>query len=190
MLGIFLSDWKTVDFSRRSQLHGVSKLENWLVGLVLPFILNTIHALEDLIVSSLCWFQILFLSVLWWGEIESTWYIWPITGLSYQPQVIDECGAIGGIGIGRGNWSTLRKPAPVPLCPPKISCDLTWVRTRAAMVGSRWLNRLSCGTTFQILSICCFIVWYFYVSQQHKMNHILWSTVVAFKEIKERNFIW
>jgi hypothetical protein len=37
--------------------------------------------------------------------------------------------------IGRRNRSTRRKPAPVPLCPPQISHDLTWDRTRAAMVG-------------------------------------------------------
>jgi hypothetical protein len=42
------------------------------------------------------------------------------SGLLYKPQMIDEddCGAIGGINIGRGNRSTRRKPAPVPLCPP------------------------------------------------------------------------
>jgi hypothetical protein len=28
-------------------------------------------------------------------------------------------GEIGGMMIGRGNWSTPRKPAPVPLCPPQ-----------------------------------------------------------------------
>jgi hypothetical protein len=31
----------------------------------------------------------------------------------------DECGAVGGM-IGRGNQSTWKKPAPVPLCPPQI----------------------------------------------------------------------
>jgi hypothetical protein len=29
----------------------------------------------------------------------------------------DDCGAIGGMKIGRGNRSTWRKPAPMPLCP-------------------------------------------------------------------------
>jgi hypothetical protein len=29
----------------------------------------------------------------------------------------DECGAVGGIKIGRENRSTWRKPALVPLCP-------------------------------------------------------------------------
>jgi hypothetical protein len=37
----------------------------------------------------------------------------------YQPQMIGEgdCGAVGGMKIGRGNRSTRRKPAPAPLCP-------------------------------------------------------------------------
>jgi hypothetical protein len=38
--------------------------------------------------------------------------------------------------IGRGNRSTRRKYAPVPLHPPQIPHDLTWDRTRAAAVGS------------------------------------------------------
>jgi hypothetical protein len=36
----------------------------------------------------------------------------------------DECGAVGGIIIGRGNRSTLKKSAPTPLCPPQIPHDL------------------------------------------------------------------
>jgi hypothetical protein len=54
----------------------------------------------------------------------------------------DECGAVGGMRIGRENRSTRRKPAPVPLCPPQIPHDLTWARTRAAAVGSL------CGFTY------------------------------------------
>jgi hypothetical protein len=42
--------------------------------------------------------------------------------------------------IGRGNRSPLRKPAPVPLCPPQIPHYLTWARTPAAAVGSWRLN--------------------------------------------------
>jgi hypothetical protein len=55
--------------------------------------------------------------------------------LLYQPQMIDDgdCGAFGGMRIGRGNRSTRRKPAPVPFCPPQIPHDLT----RAAAVGSQ-----------------------------------------------------
>jgi hypothetical protein len=33
----------------------------------------------------------------------------------------------GGMKIGRGNRSTRRKPAPVPLCPPQITLDQTRV---------------------------------------------------------------
>jgi hypothetical protein len=55
----------------------------------------------------------------------------------------DECGAASGMITGRGNRSTRRKPAPVPLCPPQIQHDLTWARARAAAVGSRWLTVLA-----------------------------------------------
>jgi hypothetical protein len=59
----------------------------------------------------------------------------------YQPRMIDddECGAVGGMRIGRGNRSTRRKPASLPLCPPKIHY-LTWVQTQAAAVGSQRLT--------------------------------------------------
>jgi hypothetical protein len=54
-------------------------------------------------------------------------------------------GGIGGI-IGRGNLSTGRKPALVPLCPPQTP-HVAWTRIRAAAVGSqRLINRLSYGT--------------------------------------------
>jgi hypothetical protein len=59
---------------------------------------------------------------------------WPV----YQPRMIDddECGAVGGMRIGRGNRSTRRKPVPAPLCSPQIPHDLTRARTRAALVKS------------------------------------------------------
>jgi hypothetical protein len=64
------------------------------------------------------------------------------TDLLYQHQMIDDgdCGATGGMKIGRGNPSTRRKPAPVPLCPSQIAHDLTWARTWAAAVRSQRLN--------------------------------------------------
>jgi hypothetical protein len=52
----------------------------------------------------------------------------------------DECGAVGGMQIGRGNRSTSRKPAPAPLRPPQIAHDLTWDRTPVATVGSQLLT--------------------------------------------------
>jgi hypothetical protein len=58
----------------------------------------------------------------------------PLIGLLYQARMIenDERGVVGGMRIGRGNRSTWRKPAQVPLFPPQITHDLTWARTRAA----------------------------------------------------------
>jgi hypothetical protein len=47
-------------------------------------------------------------------------------------------GEIGGM-IGRGNRSTRRKPAPVPLCPPQTP-HTAHTRTRAAAVGSQRLT--------------------------------------------------
>jgi hypothetical protein len=50
----------------------------------------------------------------------------------------DDCGAFGWMNtIGKGNRSTRRKPALVPLCPPRIPPDLTRARTGTAAVG-RW----------------------------------------------------
>jgi hypothetical protein len=47
-------------------------------------------------------------------------------------------GKIGGM-IGRGNQSTRRKPAPVPLYPPQTP-HAARTRTRAAAVGSQLLT--------------------------------------------------
>jgi hypothetical protein len=41
--------------------------------------------------------------------------------------------------IGRGNRSSLRKPAPVPLCPPQTP-HAARTRTRAGAVGSQRLT--------------------------------------------------
>jgi hypothetical protein len=62
--------------------------------------------------------------------------------LLYQPRMIDDddYGAVGGMRIGRGNRSTRKKPAPVPLCPPQIPHDQTWDQTRAAEVGNQRLT--------------------------------------------------
>jgi hypothetical protein len=60
----------------------------------------------------------------------------------------DEYGTVCGMRIGSGNWSTQRKPAPVPLYPPQMPHDLTRDRTQAATVGSWLLNRLSCGMAY------------------------------------------
>jgi hypothetical protein len=74
----------------------------------------------------------------------------PLIGLLYQPRMFDdddECGAVGGMRIGRGNRSTRRKPAPVPLCPPQIPHDLESDPGRFG--GKPETNRLSYGTAFR-----------------------------------------
>jgi hypothetical protein len=48
-------------------------------------------------------------------------------------------GEIGGMMIGRGNRSTRRKPAPIPLCPPQTP-HAARTQTRAAVVGSQQLT--------------------------------------------------
>jgi hypothetical protein len=48
-------------------------------------------------------------------------------------------GEIGGMMIGRGNRSTRRKSAPVPLCPPQ-NPHAGRTRTRAVAVGSQRLT--------------------------------------------------
>jgi hypothetical protein len=77
----------------------------------------------------------------------------PLIGILYQPRMIeDECGAVGGVRTGRGNRSTRRKPASVPLCPPQIPHDLTWARTRTAAMGNRRLTAWSMARPHKCVS--------------------------------------
>jgi hypothetical protein len=63
----------------------------------------------------------------------------PLFGLLYQPRMIDddECGAVGGMRIGRLKRSIRRKPAPVPFRPPQNPYDPSWDLARAAAVESQ-----------------------------------------------------
>jgi hypothetical protein len=58
----------------------------------------------------------------------------PLFGLLHQPRMMDndERGAIS-VMLGKRNRSALRKPGPVPLCPPQIPDKLIWATTRAAV---------------------------------------------------------
>jgi hypothetical protein len=77
----------------------------------------------------------------------------PLIGLLYQLRTIyGECGAVGGMRIGRGNRSTRRKPAPVTLCPPQIPHDLTWAQTWAAAVESGLFLNLVSSPTVRVRS--------------------------------------
>jgi hypothetical protein len=68
------------------------------------------------------------------GPLSTAATNWPIVP---APGDYDD-GEIGGI-IGRGNRSTRRKYAPMPLCPPQTPHD-TRTRTRAAAVESQRLT--------------------------------------------------
>jgi hypothetical protein len=85
---------------------------------------------------------IFFLGVWWdWVHLRGR----PLFRQLYQPRMIDddECETVGGMRIGKGNRSSRRKPAPVPLYPPQILHYLMCDWTRAAGVGSRRLTALA-----------------------------------------------
>jgi hypothetical protein len=94
---------------------------------------NLVNCIKGYTLSSLVFFIISGVGI---------WVLRPLTGLLYQPRMIGDgdCGEIGGMKIGRGNWSTRRKPAPAPLCPPQIPHDYTRVWTRAPAMGSQLSN--------------------------------------------------
>jgi hypothetical protein len=56
---------------------------------------------------------------------------WPIVPV---PDDNDECGAVDGMGIGKGNRSTQKKQDPMSICPSQIPHGMTRVGTRAAEV--------------------------------------------------------
>jgi hypothetical protein len=68
------------------------------------------------------------------GSLATAATYWPIVS---APGDYDN-GEIGGM-TGRGNRSTRRRPAPVPLCPPQTP-HAARTRTRAAAVGSQRLT--------------------------------------------------
>jgi hypothetical protein len=90
------------------------------------------------------------------------------SGLLYKPQMIneDDCGAIGGMKIGRENRSTRRKPAPAPLCPPQIPHEQTRDRTPGRSGGKPAINCLSYGAAiyvrlyniFNVFTTDCFLL--------------------------------
>jgi hypothetical protein len=62
--------------------------------------------------------------------------------LAWDDDNENECRAVAGMRIGRGNRSTRKIPATVPLHAPQIPRDLTRDRIWAAAVGSRRLTAL------------------------------------------------
>jgi hypothetical protein len=65
-------------------------------------------------------------------------------------RMVNEYGAVGGMGIARGNPSTSSVPVPVPFCPPQILHDLTWDQTQAVAVRSQ---RLTGAADLYVLNI-------------------------------------
>jgi hypothetical protein len=61
-----------------------------------------------------------------------------------------DCGAIGGMKIGRGNRSTRRKTAPEPLCPPQIPLDQTPGSNPGRRGGKPATNRLNYGAALEV----------------------------------------
>jgi hypothetical protein len=100
----------------------------------------------------------------------------PLLGLLYQSQMLDddECGAVGGMRIGRGNRSIQRKPAPVPFCHHKS--HITWPGLEPGpMVGSQQLTAWAMAqpiydTTFGIM-----------LTRHHK-DHLL-PTIIDFSKL-------
>lgn len=76
-------------------------------------------------------------------------------------RIVNECAAVCGMRMGRGNWSTWRKPALMKIPVPEIPNDLTWDQTHAAVMGSRqviaWaLARPMLNSVVHCMLISCF----------------------------------
>jgi hypothetical protein len=77
------------------------------------------------------------------------WYSWEWSPIGSTRHCGHQCPIVPAPGdyddretggmISRGNRSTRRKPAPVPLCPPQTA-HAARTRTRAAVVGSQRLT--------------------------------------------------
>jgi hypothetical protein len=91
-------------------------------------------------------FFIIFLSGVRLSPLGTAATNWPIVPVPDD----GDCGAVGGMKIGRGNRSTRRKPAP-----PQIPHDQTRARTRAAAVGSQVTKLLAGRSRFDLLHRSC-----------------------------------
>jgi hypothetical protein len=99
--------------------------------------------------------QVSFFFLVSWGGVRPSALGTSITNYSIIPAPDDgddECRAVGEMRIGRGNRSTLRKPAPVPLCPPQTPHAVR-TRPRVATVGSQ---RLTAWATARPYIACLF----------------------------------
>jgi hypothetical protein len=74
---------------------------------------------------------------------------------SVGDRLINEYGAVGGMGTEGGNRNTRRKPVPVPLC-AQFPYALTWDRTQAVRTISRPVQCNSC-ITWSASNLCIFL---------------------------------
>jgi hypothetical protein len=82
--------------------------------------------------------------------VESNWVhsaSRPPIGLLYLPRVIMRMENLVEWWFGRGNRSTRRQPAPVPLCPPQTP-HAACTRTRAAAVERQWITAWATARPF------------------------------------------
>jgi hypothetical protein len=114
-------------------------------------------------------------------------------GLLYQPRMIDndDYGAVGGMRDGRGNRSTRRKPAPVPLCPPQIPHDLG--SNPGRLGGKTATNRLSYGTALASWLIKALPSSFLRLSQYHIVTCLVtiegvWSGNCIYCTLTTRNY--
>jgi hypothetical protein len=91
-----------------------------------------------------------FFSFLGWGGEAVQLARRPLTDLLYQPRAIDECGAAGGMRIGRGNRSTRKKTCPSSTL---STTHPTWPdlgSNPSRRCGKPATNRLSYGTAYSL----------------------------------------
>jgi hypothetical protein len=86
-------------------------------------------------------FGVIFLFGVEWNRVHYYRDYWHIVPALMMDD--DECGAMGGMLV-RGNLSTRRRPATVPLCPPQIPHGRGSNSDRCG--GKPASNRLSYGT--------------------------------------------
>jgi hypothetical protein len=85
----------------------------------------------------------------------------PLFCLLYQPRmIVDKCRAVCAI-IYKGNRSIRRKPAPVTLCPPEITRDLTRARSWMAQIESLRLISWTTARPYQPL------IWRLYLTVKY-----------------------
>jgi hypothetical protein len=84
-------------------------------------------------------FYFIFLNLYSGGGVQLGPFGTAATNRPIVPAPGDYDGQIGGMMIVRGNRSTRRRPAPVPLCSPQTP-HAARTRTRAAAVGSQRLT--------------------------------------------------